>query len=79
MAEAVAVRPVVLFEDQPEIVKATIGRSVHTLKRWSREGLTKHTRGTGTGARDFWFTDEVVAFLRATSKTNHESAADSGD
>jgi hypothetical protein len=77
--ESVAIRPIAIWEDQPAVVKAVSGRSVHTLKRWEREGLTKHTRGRGTGARDFWFVDEIEAFLRATSRTNHDSAADSGD
>lgn len=66
--------PVVLWEDQPDVVKAVTGKSVHTLKRWSREeGLTVHTRGKGSGSRDYWMTDEYIAFLRATGRTNHET------
>lgn len=80
MSESVAVQPIALWEDEPAIVKAVVGRSVHTLKRWSREeGLTMHTRGKGTGKRDYWLTDELTAFLRATGKTNHDSVADSGE
>jgi hypothetical protein len=76
----IALTPIALWEDEPEAVKAVTGRSVHTLKRWSaREGLTVHTRGKGSGKRDYWLTDEVLAFLRATGRTNHDSAADRGE
>lgn len=70
----IVIRPAVLWERSPRVVEATVGVSVRTLKRWSaEEGLTVHTRGQRTGKRDYWFTDEVLAFLRATGRTNHET------
>lgn len=70
----------VLWEDQKEMVIATVGRTPRQLRKYATEGLSTYTRGKGTGKRYFWITDEVIAFLKATSRnSNDDSVDDDGD
>lgn len=68
-------QPIVVWFDQPAVVKQVTGRSVHTLERWAEEGLTIHTRTSAAGtSRSFIVVSEYLSFLLATSRTNHEEA-----
>jgi hypothetical protein len=70
---SVGITPAMLWSDEPVIVKLTCGRSVSTLKKESRKGLTMYRRGEGTRCRFFWLTSEVVAYYRVTSQSNNRS------
>lgn len=79
----VQVRREIVWFDEPEVVKAVTGRSVYQLMRWASEGLTVHVRtyprkNSEPVTRKFVLTDELIAFLRATSRTNHEIEGEAG-
>jgi hypothetical protein len=74
----VAVRPAVLWSDEPELAKATVGLTIDTLREWSRRGwIPMHTRkGAKTQKKHYWIVDEVVAALKLNS-TSSDDVADS--
>jgi hypothetical protein len=76
----VAIRPAIVWSDEPEIVEATFGGlSVDTLKEWSRKGLLPmHTRkGAHTQKKFWWNVDEVIAAMKLNSQSS-DDVADSG-
>lgn len=67
--------PVAIFFDDPKLVKHYTGKSVRTLRRWAREGLTIRSKTFESGAtRQYVLTTEYIAFLKINSATNQESA-----
>lgn len=78
MSPSINVTPAVVFLDDREMCRAVLGRSKFQIRRWEDEGLTVHVRDFPQGRRKyptrrrFIVVAEYLAWLVATSTTNHE-------